>query len=528
MTKSSKMPAEQLHPALTTHQLVQLLDGSPLLIYVKDTEHRFTFANSALCNRLGRTRSEVLGRTTDELLPPVAADEHRADDLRVVATRRPLETEEEIPQSDGVHTYLTMKYPLVDRSGSIEAVAGVSTDITERKESEEALRRSSRALRAFGGVNQALVRAQSQEELLSTVCHTIVEDAGYALAWVGFIEHDEAKSVVPVEHCGKDEGYVRGLRLSWGDGPAGSGPFGRSIRELSPIVVRDVDTEVDFIWRDEALARGFRSMMCLPLTGPGEKALGALCIYSLDGEAFDAEEVALLTELAEDLSYGLETLKARGRRADVEDRLLRTNERLEGMLKDIVATMGKVVEARDPYTQGHETAVARLSRLLAAEMGLPDTEIDGIEIAALVHDIGKLAVPAEILTKPGRLTDTEFSLIMEHPRQGYEILKNIDFGWPVADIALQHHERMDGSGYPNHLSGTDILLAARIVAVADVVEAMAAHRPYRAALGLDVAVAEIADNPEKYDSRVVAACVRLYREGRIDFAAGGSDELNGG
>jgi len=194
-----------------------------------------------------------------------------------------------------------------------------------------------------------------------------------------------------------------------------------------------------------------------------------------------------------------------------------TNERLERVLRSITETMGKIVEARDPYTQGHERGVARISRLIAHEMGLSAGDIEGIEVAALVHDVGKLAVPTEILTRPGTLSDIEFEIICSHSQMGYDILSDIDFDWPVADIVLQHHERMDGSGYPNALPGEQICVAARVLMVADVIEAMGAHRPYRPALGLDTAMAEIAGHPEKFDSQVVSACVRLYDTGMLEL-----------
>jgi PAS domain S-box-containing protein/putative nucleotidyltransferase with HDIG domain len=202
-------------------------------------------------------------------------------------------------------------------------------------------------------------------------------------------------------------------------------------------------------------------------------------------------------------------------REQAQEAVLRSNDRLETVLKSVIALIGKVVEARDPYTRGHEEGVARISRSIAEEMGLPEDQVDGIEVAGLVHDVGKLGVPSEILTKPGAITDAEYRLIKEHSRRGYEILKGIDFDWPVADIVLQHHERMDGSGYPGGLVGDDISMAARVLMVADVIEAMGAHRPYRPALGLDVAMAEITGHPEKYDPQVVAACVRLHEAGRI-------------
>jgi len=200
----------------------------------------------------------------------------------------------------------------------------------------------------------------------------------------------------------------------------------------------------------------------------------------------------------------------------VEHSLLRTTERLDSALRSRVETLGKVVEARDPYTQGHERGVAKLSRLIAEEMGMAGDEVAGIEVAALVHDVGKLAVPAEILTRPGKLTAIEYELIKEHSRTGHDILSAIEFDWPIADIVLQHHERADGSGYPSGLSGDEILPAARVLAVADVVEAMGSHRPYRPALGLDAAMAEITANRSKFDPDVVAACVRLHEAGAIE------------
>jgi PAS domain S-box-containing protein len=198
-----------------------------------------------------------------------------------------------------------------------------------------------------------------------------------------------------------------------------------------------------------------------------------------------------------------------------DEGLRQANQRLEGVLKGVIETLGRVVETRDPYTQGHEQGVARIAKQIAVEMGLIDSAVDGVEVAALVHDIGKLGVPVEILSKPGALSGVEFELIKSHSQAGHDILADVDFDWPIAEIVLQHHERMDGSGYPNGLLGNDIMIAARILMVADVIEAMAANRPYRPALGLEAAIAEIAGHPEKFDAQVVSACMRLYEAGRI-------------
>jgi putative nucleotidyltransferase with HDIG domain len=175
--------------------------------------------------------------------------------------------------------------------------------------------------------------------------------------------------------------------------------------------------------------------------------------------------------------------------------------------------MVSAIEMRDPYTAGHQSRVADLASAIATEMGLPQEKIDGIRMAGSIHDIGKLSIPAEILSKPTKLTDIEYSLIKEHSRSGYEMLKNVESPWPLAQIVYQHHERMDGSGYPRNLKGDEILIEARIMTVADVVEAMASHRPYRPGLGIDAALAEIEKNKgAHYDNTVVDACLRLFRE----------------
>jgi len=194
-----------------------------------------------------------------------------------------------------------------------------------------------------------------------------------------------------------------------------------------------------------------------------------------------------------------------------EEELKRTLNNLRKALGATIHAMALTVETRDPYTAGHQRRVANLARAIAQEMGLPADQIDGIRMSAAIHDLGKISVPAELLSKPSRLTEIEFALIKTHPKVGYEILKTIEFPWPVAQIVLQHHERIDGSGYPQGLSDKDILLEAKILGVADVVEAMASHRPYRAALGIDKAIEEISKNKGiLYEPDVVDACLKLF------------------
>lgn len=200
-------------------------------------------------------------------------------------------------------------------------------------------------------------------------------------------------------------------------------------------------------------------------------------------------------------------------RHQAEERLRLNVKRLRKALSTTIQVMISAVETRDPYTAGHQLRVASLARAIATEMGLPQEQIEGIRIAGSIHDIGKLSIPAEILSKPTKLSDIEFSLIKEHARKGYEMLKNVESSWPLAKIVYQHHERLDGSGYPQKLKGDEILMEARILNVADVVEAMASHRPYRPSLGIDAALNEIEKNRGIfYDNAVADACLRLFRE----------------
>jgi len=197
----------------------------------------------------------------------------------------------------------------------------------------------------------------------------------------------------------------------------------------------------------------------------------------------------------------------------IENEYKKLVERLRTTLGTIVQVMTMTIEARDPYTAGHQRRVADLARSIAREMRLPVDQIDGLRMASLVHDIGKISIPSEILSKPTKLTDVEFALIKSHPQTGYNILKDIEFSSPIARIILEHHERLDGSGYPNGLTRDDLLIESRILAIADITEAMASHRPYRPGLGIKASLDEIRKGSGVcYDPDAVDACIRLFRD----------------
>ncbi len=196
-----------------------------------------------------------------------------------------------------------------------------------------------------------------------------------------------------------------------------------------------------------------------------------------------------------------------------EERLQKNIDSMKQLLTGVVNTLSKTVDVRDPYTAGHQRRVAKLATLIAKELGMSQKEVMTVEMSGLMHDLGKLAIPQAILSKPHKLSELEFGLIKTHSRVGYDLLKNISFPWPIAEIVLQHHEKLDGSGYPEGITGEEMLYEAKILCVADVVEAMSSHRPYRPALGVDTALEEISDKKgQLFDSRIVDACIRVFEK----------------
>jgi len=241
-----------------------------------------------------------------------------------------------------------------------------------------------------------------------------------------------------------------------------------------------------------------------------ERLVGILLIGNkLSDEPYSTEDRQLLQTVSNEVAVSIENARR-------YENVQRQHKDLQKTMEGIIHAMSLTVETRDPYTAGHQKRVADLACAIAKEMGLSQWHIEGIRITGLLHDVGKLVVPAEILSKPGPISQYEFSIIKTHPEVGNEILKGIDFPWPVTQAILQHHERLDGSGYPKGLSGKDIILEAKILGVADVVEAMSSHRPYRPALGLDRALQEISkERGVLYDAEVVDACLRLSQRNEL-------------
>lgn len=360
-------------------------------------------------------------------------------------------------------------------------------------ESLSDLQKQNWALLAHAKASLALVRSNNRDDLISGVCNAIVNQSPYILAWVGLAMHDNLKTVQVIGSHGVAADYAKGIDVKWSpDTSAGKGPTGQCIQTSLPVLILDTENDPRFLpWRERSKPYGIRSVIAVPIKDHEPQAIAALTVYANLPNAFGEIEIQLFESLAKEIGFGLAAIeKQRLLDEEIKERE-RLNDQLIKTLNSTIEAMSKTMEWRDPYTAGHQKKVALLSQAIARKLGWGEERIKGLYLAALVHDLGKIATPSEILTKPSMLTETELALIKEHPKTGYDILKDIPFTWPIAQAVYQHHERIDGSGYPNQLVGDAIIPEAKILAIADTIESMTSHRPYRPGLGLEKAILQV-------------------------------------
>jgi PAS domain S-box-containing protein/putative nucleotidyltransferase with HDIG domain len=433
--------------------------------------------------------------------------------LQALRTDRSYVREYRIKTKDARSLWIQERSHIIcDPEGKILSINGVLFDITERRHAEEQIKNLNILLKAIKEIDEALLRIKSEAQLFQSTCDLLTNIPYVRCAWIGLVEPDSFE-VKPVAWAGVEEGYLSIVKVRWDDSEFGRGPSGDAMRTGKPFVRKCIETDPEpNPWRQEALNRGYKSSITCPLIHE-RGVIGILKVYAGVPNAFRDEEITFFNQVAGDIAVGIRSLRlAQGLEQSVKQ--------LQVMMEQTIETISAILEMRDPYTAGHQRGVTKLSCSLAAELGLDEDRIAGLRVAGFLHDIGKIAVPAEILNKPGNLSKYEMNIIRAHSQVGHDILRKITFPWPVADIVLQHHERLDGSGYPQGLSGPDILMEAKILAVADTVEAMASHRPYRAALGIESALAEITKNKGVlYAPEVVTACIQLFTEKEFSFEA---------
>lgn len=489
------------------------LDIAPVIMVVINSQGEINLINRQGCEVLGYGEQELIGKNWIQNCVP----QHMQAQLQLFFEQlmqgelEPVEHyENPIISRSGEERLIAWNNSIIrDSSGEISGLLSSGEDITDRKASEISLHNLNQMLRTSQACNEALVRATEESALIQQICDILADHADFSLVWVGLSEQ-EAKSGTSVyssDHCESIELFNN----NWHD-EEGPCPAKEAIRTGKIQTIHATDDDPTFQrYRDKVAAIGCFSLAALPLQNKG-MSLGVMMVYSYKGDVFNKQQIDLLEELANDLAYGINSLRLHQERDQM-------GEHLERNLLQTVQAIARTLETRDPYTAGHQRRVTELSIAIAREMGLDEQQIEGIRFGATIHDIGKIHIPAEILNRPGQLNEMEFGIIKTHAEVGHEIVKEIDFPWPVADIVYQHHERLDGSGYPQGLKGDEIILEARILAVADVVEAMSSHRPYRPGLGIEAALDEINKNRGKfYDPDITDVCIKLFNEKQFTFS----------
>jgi PAS domain S-box-containing protein/putative nucleotidyltransferase with HDIG domain len=493
---------------------MQIEEAPDAILLLDCDEDRFISANKAAERLFGVPREQILKQGLQHFYTPQQGDSLPVAQSFFENRERALSgelviLERRIRRASGEERLCQLT--LVRLPSKARMLRASLVDVTESNRAEMALQRLNRTLRTLNAAGTAVVRALTEKELLDDMCRVAVETGGYRLAWIGLVEHDEAKTVRPAAWAGEHPEYVAGAKITWAEDARGGGPVGTAVRTGEAQVNQNVTTDPLMApWRAAMLKSGLKSIIALPLKSRSE-VFGALALYAKEPDAFGPEEVLLLTKLAADLAYGI---SAQRDHAGREAALVTLQENL----RSTVQAIATAVEMRDAYTAGHQHRVAALALAIAREIGLREEQIEGLFLAATVHDVGKINVPTELLSKPGRLTALEYQMLQTHVQTGYEIMKGINFPWPIAQIIMQHHERLDGSGYPQGLKGEAILPEAKILAVADVVDAMTSRRPYRESLGVEAAMAEITQKKGRlYDPAAVDACVDLFRNKAFHF-----------
>jgi len=487
------------------------LDVAEVILLIVDSGAIIRMINRHGCELLGyRDPAEIVGRSWYDFLPSGFTAEYDSRFRRLVAGESDLEySESSVIDRDGTERVIAWhNVPLQDDQGQVSSILRSGEDITEYREALHQAEYQNRVLHAVAG-NAA--RLGTLKSLDGELCD-ILGSVGAAL---------DVDRVILVEP-GADGGFAdAGIVQAWErDGIpvrlAATGLRGQEIgetaiddwiapmRQNQPVVV-DVDTAPEPL-ASFLRSKGNRSTLLMPVFAEGV-LWGNIGVDSCRApRIWGQSEMDALRALSEAISALIE------RKTAMDHHL--------SSLESIVTALADTMEMRDPYTSGHQKRVAMLAGALGVRLGLSPQQLQGLTLAASIHDIGKIRIPAEILVKPTRLLPMEFELIKSHSLAGADVVRGIDFPWPVADMISQHHERLDGNGYPHGLKEDAILPESRILAVADVVESMMSHRPYRAALGIDMAIAEIErGRGQIFDPAVVDSCVSLFRDDGYVFPA---------
>ena len=465
-------------------------------IHVVDENLKIVMINDALRDRIKGLGFDIepLGRSIEAVFSFLSKDvvgEYR----EVFRNGKLLVTEENVKIGDKEFVSEVRKIPVFD-GNRVSQVVTLIHDITERKREEQI---KSVLYKISNEVNNAQ-NLHGLFQIIRDELGTIIDTKNFFVAL-----RNKSNSAISLAYFTDEQEESKTV-------PAGKTLTSYVIEHNRSLLVTDNDIrQMKRAGQIDLISTPAKVWLGVPLRLKDD-VIGALVVQNYrDPSVYTRKDLEILEFVSEQIAAAIERKK-------VDEEIKLNFQRLKKTSTSIIFTMAKILELRDPYTAGHQQRVARLACAIAREMGLSEEQVDGIFMAALIHDIGKIYVPAEILNRPAKLNATEMDLVKTHPSIGYDIVKEIDFSQPVDRIIVQHHERIDGSGYPDGINDDNIILEARILAVADVVEAMASHRPYRPALSIDEALGEIDKYRNSlYDTRVVEACLKIFRDNNFKF-----------
>jgi len=483
--------------------ILNMVNNLPFYVMLLDADHHILLVNNTVKESLGIDPDQIIGGYCPKVVHGLDGPFPGCPLEEAVETGHAVERELFEPKSG--RWVVSCIYPTELKTSDHRAVFfHMIQDITERKQAEQKLLSSYQTHTVLSKLLNISLLDIPLKKQLQLILNLIISIPWIELERKGsiFLVEDTPGVLVMKAHSGLAPQLLKICKQV---------SFGRCLcgRAALSGQVEFADC-VDSRHENQYEGMSPHGHYCIPILSAG-KVIGVINIYIEEKHKRNKREEEFLCSVA-DVLAGI--IKRKQAEEEIQQNLHDLRQAMEGSI-ELTSLM---VEARDPYTAGHQQRVSLLSCAIAQEMNLSAEQIEGTKIAGLIHDLGKISIPSEILSKPGRITDLEFSLIKNHSQAGYDILKKVKFPWPLAQIVLQHHERMDGSGYPSGLSGENILVEARILGVADVVEAMSSHRPYRPALGMDKALEEISKNKGTlYDPEVVDICLKLFKEKGFKF-----------
>jgi HD-GYP domain-containing protein (c-di-GMP phosphodiesterase class II) len=493
--------------ALAEHDWLLAFDAvtDPIVLY--DRTYRVIRANHAYTDRAGMALKDIIGKPYFQVFPKLGrpiVDPSENIEQGVARSELRLETGE---------VFLSKNFPVYNEANEYRHTLHIFEDVTQIKQSEKAVRRTRLALKVVASCTREMLQANDESQMLQTVCRVAVESGAYRLAWVGQAEQDKNKTVSPIASYADKNHLISLPHATWDDTDAGHGPIGMAIRTGKTCVANDLIHDPKFrFWHGYATKNHLAAAVGLPLHS-GKSVWGGLVLCSVEPLSFSAEEVAVLEVLSASLAFGVSAARIRAENmTSVQSSTLRFDG-LKNNLEKIIVAMEVAIEKHHDYSIDHSRIVGEIGMRIALEMGLPEEQAYGVRLAGILHDVGEVQIPEEIFCKTGQLTADERMQAEGHTQAGHDIFSGLDLPWPLAKTVLQHHERLDGSGYPNGLKGDDILLEAKIIAVADTFSAIAYQRQNHPRLGIPAALAELERNKGKlFDGVFVDAALKLFRE----------------